>query len=66
MTTGIPTGINPRLKFGTIRDDSSRTFTFTRTAMVLDLEFDQLQPGDVVQFELDGSRRAVNVERKRG
>jgi cold shock CspA family protein len=66
MTTGIVTRINPRLKFGTIRAAGSRMFTFTRAAMVLELEFEQLQPGDVVQFEIDGSRRALNVERKRG
>lgn len=48
---------------GELRGANGKTYPFEREGMVLWLQFDTLQPGTPVTFDLEGTNRVINVER---
>jgi len=55
--------INRQKQLGTIRGEDGRFHHFFRDDMVRWLEFDELNSGDLVLYDLETTGSAVNVER---
>ena len=60
---GVIVLIDRARQAGEIRRDDGTRSSFDREGMVRWLQFEKLQPGDRVTYDLDSSGAAINVER---
>jgi hypothetical protein len=60
---GIVTRIEQAHQRGEVRGEDGQLHRFERDGMVLGWQFDDLQPGTPLTFDLERTNRATNVRR---
>lgn len=62
---GTVTKIEQAHQRGEIRGEDGTLHPFARDGMLLGWQFDDLQPGTPVTFDVEGTNRASNVKREK-